>query len=1169
MWLRLTVAIKVGFDTPKIYKGNSMKNRPARSSLQTALQKIGVVLLLVVGQAAISQEVMPDFYQEPGINPNRSYVEQNLSESVDPFSGALQLHYVDIHLPGNGGFDLKVTRSYNTAGVNSTSPASYKSLMGLGWTMHFGRVLRNKLSSDICLNTNAQKSIENPIIELPDGSRQQLAFTGTTQPLMLTRERWRAQCNVSGGSGLIVYSPDGVQYEMSQLVAEAGGPNPVNAWYARKITDRNGNFATINYASSASPEISSVTTNDGRTISFSYADAGTLSRRVISITSAGQTFTYGYQAIFGVNAYQLISVSRPGGTSWNYSYNGELSNTAGGYMLNKLTYPQNGFISYGYSYKNFDATAVSNTRSTVIATKTSSDGGNWSFAYTPGSVNVYDTTTVTSPAGITTYKHIGPNYAASGSVWMVGLLMQKSTGNLQVETYTWDKQQISPEQYSRTGYFTGRNDLVTYAPILINKVISRNGANYNTAFSGHDTYGNPATMVESGPSGGARTTALTYLIDTAKWIVKQRKNESFSGSSIVRNFDAAGNLTSIVRDGITTSYVYDVQGNVSSVTYPRSLTHYYSNYYRGAAQTENQPEGVNISRVVSAAGNVTSETNGDGFTTSYGYDGLNRLTSIAFPIGNPISIVYGATTRTATRGALIESTVYDGFGRTSSVTLGGVAQAYARDAMGRLTFASNPGNTSIGRAYQYDLLNRMTRQTNADGTFSLVTFGAGSVITTDERGKVTTSSYRSYGDPSQQILMQIVAPESGANITITRNTKDLVTSVAQAGVTRSYGYNANYHLTSVTNPETGVTAYGRDAAGNKTSSSIGSSGSTLYTYDNQNRLATVLYPGRTQPLIHAYNKQHRIISITSEFEPTGHGGNRAYIYDPNGNILSESLSGGMPAATATYTYTANDQLSTYLSPKFGELVSYNPDVLGRPTTVGRFVTNVTYHPSGQINQLTYANGSVSQYAQNSRLWPSTFVASKGAQTYANQSFTYDAVGNLSAINDAADSNYNKSFTYDNINRLTGATGLWGTGVIAYDGSGNITSQVFGSYGVYYAYDANNRLASISGSRVSNFAYDASGNVSSAHGLGYTYDGSQRLICVNCSDSFTRMQYQYDGSGARTRADSGYEPYFEMYDSQGKLLFESCNDDNCRNIEYYYLGGKRVAQRVLRLNGGGG
>jgi YD repeat-containing protein len=121
---------------------------------------------------------------------------------------------------------------------------------------------------------------------------------------------------------------------------------------------------------------------------------------------------------------------------------------------------------------------------------------------------------------------------------------------------------------------------------------------------------------------------------------------------------------------------------------------------------------------------------------------------------------------------------------------------------------------------RYDLLNRMTRQTNPDETFSLVTFGAGSVIKTDERGKVTTSSYRSYGDPSQQILMQIVAPESGANITITRNTKDLVTSVAQAGVTRSYGYDVNYHLTSVTNPETGVTAYGRDAAGNKTSSDL-------------------------------------------------------------------------------------------------------------------------------------------------------------------------------------------------------------------------------------------------------------------------------------------------------------------------------------------------------------
>ena len=57
-------------------------------------------------------------------------------------------------------------------------------------------------------------------------------------------------------------------------------------------------------------------------------------------------------------------------------------------------------------------------------------------------------------------------------------------------------------------------------------------------------------------------------------------------------------------------------------------------------------------RSVSVAGNVIFETNGNGNTTGYGYDGLNRLTSISYPTGNGVSISYTPTTKTAVRGGL-------------------------------------------------------------------------------------------------------------------------------------------------------------------------------------------------------------------------------------------------------------------------------------------------------------------------------------------------------------------------------------------------------------------------------------------------------------------------------------------------------------------------------------
>jgi hypothetical protein len=270
-------------------------------------------LLAVFAGHASAQEVIPDFYRGPGLNPNRDYVNQSFNEHIDPFTGALQQHYVDLHNPGNGGFDLKVVRSYNSASVDPLNPAVSESLAGLGWTVHFGRVLKSAQAT-ICTNQNAQSVADNPVLELPDGSRQLLAFTGSVAPLMLTTQRWRADC-ATGSSGLVVRSPDGVRYDMTQLVNVGSGVAPVYAWYTTKITDRNGNYATISYAGGASPEITGVSASDGRSIGFTYADSGLTSRRITSVSGAGQTYSYGYTAIAGVTGeYFLTTVTRPGGT---------------------------------------------------------------------------------------------------------------------------------------------------------------------------------------------------------------------------------------------------------------------------------------------------------------------------------------------------------------------------------------------------------------------------------------------------------------------------------------------------------------------------------------------------------------------------------------------------------------------------------------------------------------------------------------------------------------------------------------------------------------------------------------------------------------------------------------------------------------------------------------
>jgi RHS repeat-associated protein len=1133
--------------------------------------------LCAVPLSGFAQEVIPDFYKEPGLQPNRDYVNQHVTENIDPFTGSLQVHSVDVFLPGNGDFDLKVVRSFNNkriipsnvADLSTTSPA------GLGWTVHFGRVLKTR-NTFVCLNTDNGTAIgDNPVLELPDGSRQVLAFTASGSPLMVTAGRWRAEC-LGAGTGLSVYSPDGVRYDMTQQVLEANsGTQTINAWYTTAITDRNGNTATVAYAAAATPEIRSVTTSDGRSISFAYLDSGTMSRRISTITTGNRVWTYGYQAISGVTgSYFLTSVRRPDATSWQYAYNGIVgAENANNYQMLRMTYPQGGTVTYGYALTQFDATATA-PREVVVNSKSSSDGGSWSYAYSPGTGSTLDTTTVTTPAGTIVYKHVGPNYAVSGTVWKIGLLMEKTLSQsgsvLQSEAYVWDKQKISEENNARPGAYATRVDTETYAPILTQRTIVRDGVTYQSTFSNFDGYGNAGTVVEAGPNGGSRTTQLTYYINTSLWIVNQVDDETTSGvGSVTRTWSTNGNLLSETRDGVGTSYTYTAEGDIATKTAPRGLLSRFSNYFRGVPRTESHPEGVGISRVVSTDGNITSETNGENQTTSFDYDGLNRLTRIAPPLGNATTISYTATTKTATRGSLQQVTTLDAFARTTRVTTGGIAIASSYDALGRRTFGSNVGSATIGHNFQYDALGRVTRIThNADSSFRTFTYssasGAPSLAVRDERGNVTTHVYRAYGDPDKLLVMRITAPVAAASVTIERNGRGLVTSSSQNGLGRTFHYDSRYFLDSTTQPEVGTTVYGRDDAGNMTSKRVGSSGTTSYEYDGRNRLFRVTYPNSSPSQVtNVYWRTDKLRTVTNAVAT------RTYGYDANQNLATESLVVDGLTLAATYNYNANDQLASIVYPVLGRTASFSPDTLGRPTVIqlpSGTMLNAGYWPNGQISDVAFNGGSRVAYGQNSREWLSSITVKTGdGVSEIASTLSYDVAGNLSDVSDSVYPSNNRGFGYDAINRLTTINGPWGNGSVGYTGDGNITSYLLGSMrSSNYAYDANNRLASVAsadpgGGLTTTYSYDAYGNASPG---GYVFDNASNLV-----DS-GGIGFLYDGTNTRIKtAYNGFSVY-EFRSAHGWLLAEWRKADNSYDTlkEHLFLAGKEFGEQQTHFSG---
>jgi RHS repeat-associated protein len=1104
-------------------------------------------MMLVATSLAQTGGKMPDFYKEPGMYPNRDYTNQHFGEHIDPFTGALQLHYTDVFIPGNGGFNLAVQRSYNSSVVDKSQP-KHNSMMGVGWSLHFGRVTKAG-SGGICSNDDSLTSTDNPVLETSNGSTQRLYFTASGSPLMLTTQRWRAECAGSTSPGLIIYSPDGTRYLMSKQVSEGGFAGTVNAYYTTLITDRNGNTATVSYNNSntAAAEITGISTSDGRSVTFSYADSGTSYRRVSSISGPAGTWYYSYSAISGLsNTYQLTSVSRPVSGDWSYSYNGNTQPSAGSHQLSSLNTPQGGQITYGYSNVSVDSSA--GTSVSMVTSKYA--GGSWSWSYSPATYNGnQDSTTVSTPAGTHTYRHWGPNGVGSGDVWKIGLLTYKSLGSEQSETYSWDKVFVADEPNSRDGVFSSKQDADTYQPVLTQKSITRGATSFTTNYSNFDSYGNPRAISESGPNGGSRSTTASYFINTSKWIVNFIEDESRSGGqSVTRSYDSSGNLTSISRDGVNYGYSYNADGSVFSMNNPRGQSTSYGSYYRGIPQNEYRPAGVSVSRSVSSAGNVTTESIG-GQSFGYSYDSINRVTGISYPVGSSVGISYGSASKTATRGGLSEYTSYNGYGYITDVSLGGISRSYSVDALGRRTAETNPGGFGTTN-YSYDILGRVTNINNQDSTSRSMSYGGSSVTVNDERGVSTSYSYRSYGDPDFQALVDISSPLQSTSIG--RNSRDLISSVTQGSNTRSYSYNGNYYLTSMSDPETGTTIYGRDGMGNMTSRSVGSSGTTYYTYDGLDRMTQAAYPGGPS-IDKTYNARGRLLSVT------GGAASRSYDYDSNDNLIDETLRIDGQAFTASYDYNSLDQLSSVTYPKTRRTVSYSPNSLGRPFQAGAYASSVSYHSSGQISSLSYGNGASSSYGQNSRLWPSSF-STTAATSLISSSYSYDGTGNLTSVNDAYDTELNRSLGYDSIGRLVSATGPWGSGAFAYDSAGNLTSRSYAGVSTSYSYDVFNRLASMSGQRSGSFTYDSYSNIATDGANTYSYDGVPNLTCVNCATAATKIEYRYDGTNTRAARKQGGVTTYEFHDAKGHLLLEYTPTQSEQTVEHIYLGNLRVAQR---------
>lgn len=736
----------------------------------------------------------------------------------------------------------------------------------------------------------------------------------------------------------------------------------------------------------------------------------------------------------------------------------------------------------------------------------------------------------------------------------------------------------------------------SYKQVITNIKTQQNGYTFNTTKSKYNVYGYPKTETQTNNIPGEDQTKVitkTYLSDTANWLIGQITSSKIQGEDLITtvNYNSDGTINFKSVNGISEYYTYHSDGNLKAVKQYKDgvlrTVKSYSDYYRGIARNETDGENNSLRREVHDFGELISETDFNGnLPTSYEYDNLHRVSKITYPISTRAvtTISWPSHQQKVMTQAGHKSTInYNAMMQVLSIieedTSRGVVRykQVNRDSSGRQIFSSVPSynsNESKGRHYSYDALNRMTSMTDV-GSSSNKTYCYGidcnasragkpavknGVVITDERGYETVKNYLSYGSPSNQTLVEIQQQKSMSpsyiQTSIEKGKNGQLKSVTQNGKTRTYTYKPNKLLLATrSDPEVGITTFiSHDERGNVLQSRVGGSGITTFTYDNNDRIEYIDYPGNTADVSYAYHGTN-LGSISTNGSETIWN----YSWDGMNSIEKESLTIDGLTFSIDYAYDHLGHLDWMRLPRIEDpnssrIINVLVDALGRTRNIDRFALDVNYYANDIVSDMKYQNGHAYTASLNSKNLPARINTSDGINNIVDLTYAYDAVKNVSSITDAIDSINTQTMGYDGLGRLTTANGRWGSGNIAYNDSHDITQMNLGSRSLSYQYDSSNKLHRVTGSLNKTMNYDQYGNVTSNGRDFFVYDDANQLNAVTNQN----ISYQYDGHKKRVKVTTLAKTVYYVYNLEGELLYRYDSTNN-KDTEYVNLNGKLIAK----------
>ena len=960
-----------------------------------------LLLLLLVSVLVNPSDLfaMGENYDETGFRSNRTYIRYLPQEFVNPFSGNLILSYTDIVLPGNGGLDLKIQRTYNSKLFLNPDTGEISRIrrgdMGVGWTSHFGRIVEEPYS------------IYGPqfYLEMPDGSIHFLYennhsnINSHINSDYITEDFWIV--NYDGANDRYIMTlTDGTVYTFSQRVAD-----PITIYhYVTSIKDRNGNEIRIEYYDccntvnndpdtgtigscpdtnpvTKTPHIKRVTDSVGRVINFDMVANTCRYNAVGSIDANGRTYNYSYFIgdDNGHPGYLLKEVKPPVGPGWKYFYDFDGVNPEG--ELISVTYPSGGVVEYQYDTFNLTLKDNQPFKFRAIKSRTASGPniipGTWTYSYALGNK---DSTTVTDPCGNkAVYNFNGLRDGSFIGNWAIGLVEEKEIrdgydNTFQIETNAWNPYEISTDpNIPEGGYF---------APLLDLKTITRDGNNYFTNLTYNTFYGAPTKIEELGEL--ARTTDITYYenLSNGNYIVGEpliiTVTDGAETKTVTDSYDGKGNLISENKYGVITEFSYHPDGDLEWEKNARGFYTHFDQYSFGVAGRIRYGSSSALAtdpvyaetRTINWEGTIAGLTDGRGYQTLFNYDGINRLIGVTPPLSGEAqtSVTYDDING---QGYIIQKGVsqsqysFDGLGRPISARSNtGVTTEARYDQCGRIMYRSLPfdGLTpNVGDSFTYDPLGRVTSITHPDGTFISYSYLGNTVTVKNERNLSTTLNFESFGDPGYKRLVSIKDAQNNT----TSYQYDLLGNITRVnspmGGSRAFTYDSKNFLVSETHPESGTTTYTHDEIGNVITKTNAKNQTITYQYDALNRLTFVDHPSGEDDVTYAYdNADNRTL-----MESSSGSYSYSYEYDPSNRLTKQNVNLDNINYTINFAY---DERNNPVQAKYpsGETVSYNYDAGNRLSSIPSIAGNFTYHPSGTLTHYDNIIGVSSDFTYDDR-----------------------------------------------------------------------------------------------------------------------------------------------------------------------------------------------------------